>query len=294
MTPLPFLLIGISAFVHAGWNLLAHSRRSDATLFLRATIVTGIIGILPALAAEWLGPAFPLQVWGLLALTGIFQALYYLGLTMGYRSGDFTVIYPLARALPVLFLAFIDMARGRMPAPLGWLGMGLVFAGCALVPLESLRVVSFARYRNRAFIWVLVTALGTVGYTTIDKIAAEALPPGPASAARYAIFEAIASIPYLWLALRLAGERIGAAHGIREWRWAAFAGVFITGAYFLVLWAYQLSPFASYISALRQFSIVIGVAAAALLFHEPARGLRIGAALVIAVGIVCITVAAAG
>jgi drug/metabolite transporter (DMT)-like permease len=296
---LAILLIGISAFMHAGWNLLAHSRRSDTVLFLRSTLITGLIGIVPVVIIELQGPAFPPQVWGLLALTGVFQSFYFLGLTMGYRMGEFTVIYPLARALPVLFLAFVDMARGRMPAPLGWLGMGLVIVGCALIPLESLQVVSLARYRNRAFIWVLVTALGTVGYTTIDKIAAEALPLGPASAGRYVIFETIATLPFLWLALRVAGQAtqfgaVKATDGKQEWRWAAMASVFITGAYFLVLWAYQLSPFASYISALRQFSIVIGVVAAAVLLHEPARGLRIGAAVVIAVGIVCITFAAIG
>jgi drug/metabolite transporter (DMT)-like permease len=43
--------------------------------------------------------------------------------------------------------------------------------------------------------------------------------------------------------------------------------------------------------ALRQFSIVIGVVVAVFLFHEPARGLRIGAALTIAVGIACIALA---
>ncbi len=277
--------------MHAGWNLLAHSRRSDVTLFLRTTLVSAVVGLVPVMLLQWQGPAFPLEVWGLLAITGAFQALYFLGLTLGYRIGDFTVIYPLARALPVLFLALIDIARGRMPAPLGWLGMLLVFAGCAIVPLESLRMVSLARYRNRAFIWVLVTALGTVGYTTIDKIAAEALPPGPLSAAQYAIVETIATLPFLWLALKLAGQKLNGAHGVAEWRFAALAAVFITGAYFLVLWAYQLNPFASYISALRQFSIVIGVVAASVLFHEPARRLRIGAAVVIALGIICIALA---
>jgi drug/metabolite transporter (DMT)-like permease len=291
---LSLLLIGVSAFMHAGWNLLAHARRSDGALFLRSAMVTGVIGLIPALVAEWLGPAFPVQVWGLLLLTGVFQATYFLGLTMGYRSGDFTVVYPLARALPVLFLALVDMARGRMPSPLGWAGMALVVAGCALAPLESLRGATLARYRQRAMLWVLVTALGTVGYTTVDKIAAEGLSPGLASAARYNVFEVIATVPFLWLALRLAGERLRAASTSSSpgWKWAFIAAIFIFSAYTLVLWAYQLSPYASYIVALRQFSIVIGVVAAAVLLKEPARGLRIVAAIVIAAGIVCISLAA--
>ncbi|MCB8945767.1 MAG: hypothetical protein H6658_18620 [Ardenticatenaceae bacterium] len=46
--------------------------------------------------------------WPYLLVTGCFQAMYYLGLLQGYKSGDFTVVYPVARALPVLILAFVD------------------------------------------------------------------------------------------------------------------------------------------------------------------------------------------
>jgi hypothetical protein len=43
--------------------------------------------------------------------------------------------------------------------------------------------------------------------------------------------------------------------------------------------------------ALRQLSIVIGAAAGTVLFHEPARGLRVGAALAIPAGAACIALA---
>jgi drug/metabolite transporter (DMT)-like permease len=293
MPSLPLLLIGASAFMHAGWNLLAASRRTDDALFLRVTLITGLLGFVPALIAQIQGPGFPAAVWGPLLLTGACQATYYLGLSMGYRNGDFSVVYPLARALPVLLLAFIDLARGRAPLPLGWAGIGLVIIGCALVPLDSLRTLSLRRYRTPAMLWVLVTALGTAGYTAIDKMAAELLPPGPLTAARYAVLEAIATVPFVWLALRWAGRRAGSNHAVTKasWGWAAVAALFIFGAYWLVLWAYQLSPFASYIAALRQFSIVIGVAAAALIWREPARGMRLLAAFIITLGIICISIA---
>ena len=44
----------------------------------------------------------------------------------------------------------------------------------------------------------------------------------------------------------------------------------------------------SYVVALRQFSIVIGVVIGTFLFREPAPGLRIGASLAIVGGIACI------
>ena len=55
-----------------------------------------------------------LTTWLLLA-SALFQGIYYVGLTRSYRSSDFTVVYPLARALPVLLLAVVDLMRDRMP-----------------------------------------------------------------------------------------------------------------------------------------------------------------------------------
>lgn len=292
MPILPVILVLISAFMHAGWNLAAHSQRANSrTLFLRIPIVVGVVGLGPALIAEFRGIPFPTQVWGLLALAGLFQGIYYLGLTMGYRSGDFSVVYPVGRALPVLFLAGVDLLRGRPPSAVGWLGILLVVIGCVLTPLESLRNFTATRYWNRTMVWILTLALGTVGYTTMDKMAAEMLPPGPLMAARYGVLEFVASIPYFWLMLILLREPIRDEMGLVHWKWAAIAAVFVLGAYWLVLWAYQLSPYASYIVALRQFSIVIGVTVGTFIFSEPAPLLRFSTASMIAVGVASIALA---
>jgi drug/metabolite transporter (DMT)-like permease len=288
------ILVLLSTALHASWNLLAHFRRADRALFIRANLITGLVGLGPVLWAEFSGHApFPPAVWGLLALTGIFQALYFLGLTRGYGSGDFTVVYPVARALPVLILALVDVARGRMPSSLGWLGIALVVLACLASPLESLRHIHRDRYLNHTGFWILITALGGAGYSTVDKIAAEMLAPGPAIAARYGVMEALFTVPYLWLLLRFGGgsRSLPEKPGLSQWGTAALAAAFIFTAYWLILWAYQLSPYASYVVALRQFSIVLGVVAAMLLFREPAPRLRISAAVVIAAGVACIAVA---
>lgn len=287
-------LVFLSTILHASWNLLAHARRNDQTLFLRAALVTGLVGLGPVLWTEWTGSnRFPPLVWLLLGITGLFQGLYFLGLTRGYGSGDFTVVYPVARALPVLILALVDVGRGQVLSPLGWLGIALVTAGCLLSPLESLREIRWQRYANATGFWILVTAAGGVGYSVIDKLAAEQLAPGAWSAARYGLMETFFTVFYLWPLLRLTGGPLGPAPGSWNvrWGWAALAGAFIFAAYWLILWAYQISPYVSYIVALRQFSIVIGVVAATVLFREPAARLRIAAAVVIALGVAAITVA---
>lgn len=290
MPPLAILLILISTFLHAGWNLLLRSRRDDDTV-LRASMVIVVVGLGPALLAEFLGTRFPAQVWAYLVITGIFEALYNLGLSRGYQTGEFSFVYPLARALPILILAGADVIRGQQPSPLAWLGMVLVSVGCMLIPLDSVGRLTLARYWNRAAFWVVVTAIGTVGYTLVDKLAAELIEPGPDTAARYMVYSTAFTVVAYWLIFKLMRQPLGRKNGGTGWRGPAIAGAAMFGAYWLVLWSYQLSQQTSYVVALRQFSIVIGVVIGVFAFNEPAPLFRIGAAMMIAVGIAGIALA---
>jgi drug/metabolite transporter (DMT)-like permease len=240
------------------------------------------------LAAEFWGTRFPVQIWVYLSFAGIFQACYYLGLTRGYQSGHFTVVYPVARALPILLVAMADVVLENPPSPIGWLGMILVSIGCLVTPLESLRSFTIANYWNRTMVWIIVTALGTIGYTVIDNAAAELREPGPLAAARYGIFEFSFSALAFWLILKGLRQPMDETRGWQGWKWPVVGAMAVFGAYWLILWSYKLSPQASYIVALRQFSIVEGVIIGAFLFREPAPILRISASLVIAGGIACI------
>jgi drug/metabolite transporter (DMT)-like permease len=284
------LLILVSTFLHAAWNLLAHTSAESGAFLRRLLISMILLGAIPAAAGQILGTPFPATTWGLLIVAGIFQALYWLGLSMGYRHGEFTVVYPMARAIPILLLAVADVIRGREPAPLGWMGIALVSIGSLIVPLSSLRKPTLGHYWNRTIFWVVVTAMGTVGYTIADKIALELLPRGPVSAARYVALEFIIGGLFFLPIWRLFGMRDRGAAPI-NWHRPVLGAVLAMTAYGLVLWAYQLIDQASYVVAARQFSVVVGVVLAAFLLHEPARVLRLAAALVIMAGIACIILA---
>jgi drug/metabolite transporter (DMT)-like permease len=281
------ILIITSTFIHAGWNMVVRAQQ-NSYLFLRITLVISLVGLGPALLAEFWGTPFPASVWLYLLLAGVFQAGYYLGLTQGYRHGDFTVVYPIARALPILLVALADVARGDIPVLLAWLGMIAVSAGCVVVPLQSLREFRLKSYQNQAMAWTLLTAGSIVGYTVVDKAAVELLPTSPWTAARYGVFETAFSAIGYWLVLKYLRQPTGGIGGWEGWKWPIVGAVGVYSAYWLVLWAYQLSSHASYVVALRQLSIVIGVALGATFFREPARVLRFSTSLVIALGVVCI------
>ena len=65
-------------------------------------------------------------------------------------------------------------------------------------------------------------------------------------------------------------------------------GMLNYACYWMVLWAYQLVDRASYIVAFRQFSIVLGVVAAFVIYKERGLAMRIPAAAMITGGLVII------
>ena len=283
-------LVLVSAGMHATWNLLARQVRSN-DLFLRILIVTAAIGLPLALAAEFAAPPVLPVVWTILPVSAVFQAVYFWGVMRGYRSGDFTVVYPLSRSLPGLFIALADVARGHAPSPLGWLGITLVTSGCVLIPLHTLRDFSLARYRTRSVLWALVTASGIVGYTLFDSMANQRLTGGAASALSYNIYETACTLVVYALLMQFERQRPSLNSGLRSWQLPALAALLVFASYSLILWAYQLTPFTSYVAAMRQLSIIIGAVVGAFAFREPAPLLRIGAALVILAGVSCIALA---
>ena len=129
--------------------------------------------------------------------------------------------------------------------------------------------------------------MGTVGYTLLDKVASEIIQQGPATAARYGyVFFLIAGVSYaVFLKMFKAGKQNLNCVG---WKLPALAACMNFGAYWLVLWAYQLSPQASYIVAFRQFSIVIGTVLAFAIYKERGLIVRLAGISLLTSGLVVI------
>lgn len=282
-----FALVVLSACMHAGWNLIAHRERGSPSLLLHIPLLVGLFGLLPAAAVELHDPLLSPGILGLLALTGAAQAIYYLGLLRAYASEDFSLVYPLSRALPVLLLMLFDLARGRGLTAFAIIGMLLVGAGCVLAPRARLPASPVSRPRGTA-LWLAVITAATVGYTVVDKIALETLPPRASVALRYSVWEALATLPFLVALAPTIPRDQPSRSAPKTWRWSLWAAAFSFGSYALVLCAYQLSEHTSYVAALRQMSIPLGVAASRALLGERMTGARAAGALLIAAGVACV------
>jgi drug/metabolite transporter (DMT)-like permease len=290
MSPFTLTLVFVSAAMHAGWNLLVRNQRA-VNMFMCITIVATLFLLPIMLAAELVAePVLSAVPWHIL-IGGAMLAIYYAGMTHSYRGGDFTVAYPLARALPVLIVASAEVALGDAPTFLGWVGSLLIAAGSILVPLQSLRELELKRYWNRTSLWILLAVMGIAGYTVVDSSALRQLPHGLDYAVRYSILEAVVGGAIYFLMVRLMREKIVLPRTVSDWKLPFLATFFVFGGYSLILWAFQSDDRASYVLGLRQISIVLGVVGGAYFFRERGARLRIPAAGVITLGVVLLSVA---
>jgi uncharacterized membrane protein len=298
-----------STVVHAGWNLLTRGQSDRETLMLRMLIVVAAVGLVPMIVGEWMAPQMTVTAWWCAGVAGFFGGMYYFFLAHSYNKADFTTAYPVIRALPVMLIPFADMVRGRPISLIGWVAVVLVAVGCLLSTLTSFREFSFKRFFHHSFVLICTAALGTVGYTIFDKLASESIrSAAEASLAPGAKVSAVVAIggtaKYEWAMLTAAlvafvgFQRAFPGHrrALREqggsagpgWTVPALvaAGVFI--GYGMILWAFQLTDQMGYVSALRQFSIAIGVVLAFVVFHEKGFWVRTTGVVFITAGAVLI------
>ncbi|MEM7111402.1 MAG: EamA family transporter [Chloroflexota bacterium] len=258
MQLLPYILVVISAFTHGIWNFLAkQGQNKDVFIGLSKVTETAVflVPFLIVLAISGFGDS-RWYLFALLAACFVFLNYFFLG--QAYKRIDFSVAYPIARSsslfLPILGYIFIDERLDW----LGGLSIGLITVAVLGFQLESFEKQELARMWQRlmrpGIIFAFLAAFTVAAYTIWDKIAVTRIHPF----LYFYSYTAITALFYLGL-LRANHTR---EEILTEWRLkkgSIFAvAVLNTFTYLLVLIA-LISSKATYVGALRQLSLVIGV-----------------------------------
>jgi drug/metabolite transporter (DMT)-like permease len=296
------LLVGFSAILHATWNLIGKRQNPSAAFFFVSSLFAALL-TLPFIPYAWDAlESIPTTVWLLLVLTGICQAVYYIGLAGAYRTGDMSVAYPLVRALPVILITALSAALGigKPLSGLGTVGILLVAAGCLIIPLRNISEISPRSYLNACCLLAALAALGTCGYTLIDNEALQQLRSlpgmGMGNAGITILFLALENITTTIVlagyVLLLPPERSGLALTWKTGRLnAALTGAMITLTYGLVLLAMAYSSNISYIAAFRQLSIPLGAVLGIVVLKESAYPPKLAGIGIVFAGLILIGVA---
>ncbi len=286
MSLLSFLLLLAAATLHALSNTLIKQSNDKLAFTWWMLTAWAIIGF-PLIF--FVGHPQPIG-WSIVVASGLVEAVYFITLTRAYALGDLSQVYPLARgSAPLFVLLWAMFFLGERPTPIGAGGIFVVVSGLYLVNLPSLS--DWRRpllgFRSPAARWALLTGLLISIYSAIDKVGVRYVDP----------------LPYLylflvvtWLALsaqwfnpdRRSALRAELHPDLKRSVLRATAVALLgSGAYGLVLAALQLSP-VSYVSPVRELSVVIGAWIGVRFMGEVGGRLRVFAALLVALGIIVI------
>lgn len=281
MTGLALALVLASAVIHASWNYLAKRIGGGGTSFIwlisaLAAVIYAPVGIGVILLEK---PQIGLTQLGVVAVSACMHLAYFILLTRGYRAGDLSLVYPLARGTgPMLSTVAAIFLLGERPSPIAVGGALLIGCGVMILTGDPRK---FRESGNGAAItYALLTGLVIATYTIWDKQAVSVMLIPPL------LFDWVSNLmrasllaPY---ALR---NRVTVAHHWREHRFEAVTiAVLSSLSYILVLTALRFSP-VSYIAPTREISILIGAFLGARLLSEgePLRRLAAASAMMIGV-----------
>ncbi|GBD16620.1 hypothetical protein HRbin26_01518 [bacterium HR26] len=284
MTLFALGLILTAAFCHATWNLLAKRVGSGAPfvwLFgtLGALIYAPLaLGIILVQRPE-LGKAQLAFIVG----SALLHIAYFLLLQQGYRAGDLSLVYPLARGTgPMLSTLGAIALFGERPSPLALTGAALIIGSIFLLT-GGARLLRRPLSADGAVVFGLLTGALIATYTLWDKHAVSALLIPPV------VLDWATAVARSLLLTPIAARRWGEVRALwREHRLPVLGVAILTPlAYILVLTAMRFTP-VSYVAPAREISILIGTAMGARLLDESDGGRRLLAASGMVLGIIAL------
>ncbi len=287
MTALALALVLTAGFFHATWNLLVKRAGEGGAPFvwlysaLSATIYAPLAAVF-VLRGTHVGALGVLFMVG----TGVLHTGYFLCLQAGYRVGDLSVVYPLARGTGPLLASFAAVALyGEHLGPLAIAGILAIVCGVFLLAWEPGSGSNFPKDRRLGVAYGLATGVFIASYTLWDKYAVSDL--------------ALSPIIYYWASLvvestllsPLAVRRQGEVRAAwREHRLEALGVAVLSPlAYILVLTALVFAP-VSRVAPTREIGILIGTAMGGRMLAEGGLRRRLLAAALMVAGIAALAV----
>lgn len=217
--------------------------------------------------------------WVLLAtVCGVFEVVYFLLLQRGYRDGDVSLVYPLARGTgPSLSVIGAILILGERPSIVSLIGVAVIIAGIAVISTAGSRTGTRAPLSS--ILYGLGVGVMIACFTVWDgwAVGTLGLPP----------------IGYFWMAivvqaLLFTPFAVRGRNSLSTFRThpveLTAIGLLGPASYMLALTAIQLSS-VSLVAAARESSVVLVALGGALFFGEKHVVQRVIGAIVVFTGV---------
>jgi drug/metabolite transporter (DMT)-like permease len=262
MTLTGFLLVLAAAFCHAIWNF--HVKRMNAgpeLVWLFSAVGLVLYGPLAAYFLWTEGAGLGWIAVGMMAASSFVHLAYFLLLQRGYRVGDLSLIYPIARSTgPLLSTTFAVAVLGEHMTLQTGLG-GLLIIGGVICLSGGFGAGNRHLLPSIGFGIVVGMFIGT--YTVLDAYAVSVILVPPV------LLDYGTMLGRVIILAPLAARRRDSVRSLwREQKTGVMVvAIFSPLAYILVLYALTFTP-VIYVAPLRETSVLIGVFLGSILLSE--------------------------
>ncbi|HEY6239317.1 MAG TPA: EamA family transporter [Burkholderiales bacterium] len=285
MSGLAIVLVLGAALIHASWNYIL--KKSGGGV--------GFVWAFAALSSLLYAPLaigvvivqhfrFSAEAFAFILASAVLHTTYYLLLDRGYRYGDLSVVYPLARATgPFLTVLVAVAALGERPSIVAVCGAALIVGGAFFLAASPAKLREAGAARAIAF--ALLTGCMIASYTVVDKLAVSAaLIPPILQDWRANLGRVIVMAP---LALRR--RKDVKAAWTRQRKAVILVALLCPLSYIIVLTAMVFTP-VSYVAPAREISILFAALMGAHWLQEGDVPRRLAAAAAMALGVVALAI----
>ncbi len=275
MTSSVLAMVLFAALLHACWNAIIKVDDEKQLLMALMSIGSGLISLV-------LLPFVPVPAaagWPFLAASVALHTGYKLFLVRAYHHGDLGQVYPIARGTAPLMVAPLSVyIAGDAMSPASALAVAVIGAGILSLAFRGGAPI---QRDGRPVANALATAAFIAAYTLVDGMGARAAGSPHAYVVWLFLLDStpLAAIS-LW-------QRRGATLALARarWRQGLAAATMSMAAYWLVVYGMTVAPIGP-VAALRETSVIFATIIGAVLLKEKFGRWRVGAACLVAAGIV--------
>ena len=274
LSPVMALLVLAAALMHAGWNIMAKTAGDKLLNIGLISLGLGVVGLVFTPFVAFPDPAS----WHFLLGSLLAHLGYYVFLSSGYRHGDLSQVYPVARGMAPPLVAFAAwLLIGETLSPMQLAGVLATSLGILALAIDK----PLDRARSwRAIAYGLLTSLTIMSYTLFDgqgvRIAGDHLG--------YVVWLFVLDMPLV--VILCLWRRRGAVDYFRNrWRFGLIGGVLSGGAYGISILAMSQGGLAN-VSALRETSVIFAAVMSSLFLKERFRHRRYVSVVLVATGAV--------
>jgi len=278
-------LVLTAAVLHAFWNLLSKKAKGKAPFIWLIYIANTVLYLPLLLYRIKQGENICSQpvLWFSLS-SAILHIGYYLILQKGYRSGDLSVVYPLARGTGPLFssVAAILFLHEQLKLT-STIGLFLILIGVFIITGLSFRKENNAKIMTGVF-WGVLTGFFISLYTFNDTVAIKRYAVSPLIITFVSnAFSTILLFPFVF------SQKDEIKREIKQHKWTITAiGLLGPAAYILVLEALKYAPL-TVVAPARETSILLGVFMGSRVLNEEDSKRRLIAGVSILGGIIALS-----